>query len=220
VIEYDKFQGWCILKDDFSLQRAINRQVIKTVDRYQLHQLDAAIKKTTQRRNAIDIGAHYGVMSYNLAKLFKQVHAFEIDPHVYSCLEKNIKKFSVSNAQCYPYGLGEKDSNVGLHANRNKTFSTHIDLSATENLVPIRTLDSFCIPDVDLIKIDAEGYEPLIIQGAINTIEKYKPVILYECKGHESRYGYNSNSILEMLEPLGYKELYLWDHKNKLIGVK
>ena len=220
MIEYDEFQGWCILKDDRSLQRAVKKQVRQSVDYYQLHHLDAAIKQVHRRGVAVDIGAHYGVMTRNLAKLFKHVHSFEIDPNVYSCLEKNMQTFKVHNATTYPYGLGDKQAQVGLNFKQGKTFSTHVNLSATDNLVPVRTLDSFDIRDVDLIKIDAEGFEPLIIQGGLNTIEKYKPVILYECKGHETRYGYERDAVLTMLEPLGYQELHLWDLKNKLIAVK
>lgn len=219
MIETDDYQGWCILKDDRTLQRAIERQTRKEVEYYQIHQLSTAIKKVKKRGVAVDIGAHYGVMSYNLSKLFKEIHAFEVDLDIFYCLKENVKRFNLSTVTAYPYGLGDKTSKVGLHKKQGKTFSTHVDLSSNDCVSEIRTLDSFDIKNVDLIKIDVEGFEPAVIQGAINTIEKYKPVILYECKGHETRYGYARDSVLDILSPLGYKELYLWDLKNKLIGV-
>jgi len=46
--------------------------------------------------------------------------------------------------------------------------------------IPIRPLDSFNITNVGLIKIDVEGMEELVIEGALNTIEKYKPVLIIE----------------------------------------
>lgn len=219
MLETDSYQGWCILKDDKTLQRAIERQTRKEVEYYQIHQLSSAIKKVKQRGVAVDVGAHYGVMSYNLSKLFKEIHAFEVDPDVFHCLQQNVKRFNLNSVTAYPYGLGDKTAKVGLHKKQSKTFSTHVDLDSESTISEIRTLDSFGIKNVDLIKIDVEGFEPAVIQGALNTIEKYKPVILYECKGHEMRYGYARDSVLEMLSPLGYKELHLWDLKNKLIGV-
>ena len=219
MTEFDDFQGWCILKGDRSLQRALKRQVHQKVEYYQLHTLDSAIKKTSKRRIAIDVGAHYGVMTYTLSKLFEHVHAFEIDPDAFACLEKNIAKFNMTNVTAHPYGLGDKDDEVGLNKTPGKSFSTHVNPDAVEDLVPIRSLDSFGLENVDLIKIDAEGFEPFVVQGGLNTITRSKPVILYERKGHETRYGRDRDSVLDMLEPLGYRELYLNDCKNKLIGV-
>ena len=218
-MNFNYFQGWCILKGDESLQRAVKKQAIKQVDRYQLHTLDSAIKKTTQRRVAVDVGAHYGVMSYTLSKLFDEVHAFEIDPDVYACLQQNIKNFSMTNVIAHPFGLGDTEQRVGLKKKAGKSFSTHVDLTATENLVPVTTLDSFGLDNVDLIKIDAEGFESFVVQGGLNTIAKTCPVILYESKGHENRYKCEQDFIIKILDTLGYKELYLLDIKNKLVSV-
>jgi hypothetical protein len=43
------------------------------------------------------------------------------------------------------------------------------------------SLDSLGIGNVDLIKIDVEGFEVEVILGAHETIRKYKPVIIMEC---------------------------------------
>ena len=34
---------------------------------------------------------------------------------------------------------------------------------------------------LDFMKLDVEGYETLVILGAINTIKKFKPIIALEC---------------------------------------
>lgn len=44
-----------------------------------------------------------------------------------------------------------------------------------------RTLDSYNFEDVDIIKIDVEGYELLVLEGAQQTIEKNRPIIQIEC---------------------------------------
>ena len=44
----------------------------------------------------------------------------------------------------------------------------------------ICTLDSMNLPGLDYIKIDVEGAEGLVIRGGVETIKKYKPVVVFE----------------------------------------
>ena len=67
--------------------------------------------------------------------------------------------------------------------------------------------------------MDAEGFEPLIINGGIDLIAKYKPVILYECKGHETRYGYAKDEVGQQLKKFGYVKIADAGNKNAIIGV-
>ena len=69
----------------------------------------------------------------------------------------------------------------------------------------VKTLDSFNLQNVDFIKIDAEGYEPLIAKGALETIQRCRPIILYERKDHPARYGFERESIRSVLMDIGYR---------------
>lgn len=218
MTEYDQLQNFYILKGDKTLERGMKKEGIRTITLYQRAHLSNAIKFCNTRRTAIDVGAHYGIMSYNLAQLFRSVHSFEIQPDVYSCLEKTVNSLDMNKVTTYPYGLGAEVKQVGLNFSPGKTFSTHVSGAGSE--AEVRPLDELELTDVDFIKIDAEGYEPLVIQGAINTIKQYKPVIFYECKGHEERFGYSQDSVLKILGPLGYRTLGRLDKKNAVIGVR
>ena len=218
MTEYDQIQNFYILKGDKSIQKGMQKEGIKTITMYQRAHLSNAIKFCNSRRTAIDVGAHYGVMTYNMAQLFNTVHSFEIRPDVYNCLAKNVEHLQMNKVTVYPYGLGAETKRVGLNIKPTKTFSTHVadDGDAAE----VRPLDELELQEVDFIKMDAEGYEPLVVQGAINTIERCRPVIFYECKGHETRFGYEQNAVLEILKPLGYRTLGRLDKKNAVIGVR
>ncbi|MGC9122922.1 MAG: FkbM family methyltransferase [Thermoplasmata archaeon] len=50
-----------------------------------------------------------------------------------------------------------------------------------------RTLDSFNLEKVDILKIDVEGFECDVVEGAFNTISKHKPKIIIETHGSKSR---------------------------------
>ena len=116
----------------------------------------------------------------------------------------NLQSKGVTNITVHNFGLGAETKWVDLHKS-NKSFSTHI-IEGSTGKFKVQPLDDIGLDDVDFIKMDAEGYEPLIIKGAIQTILRNRPVILYECKDHPKRYGdYHNDSVLEMLEPHGYK---------------
>ena len=110
----------------------------------------------------------------------------------------------VYNVTTHPVGLGDVEKNVSIKTT-NKSFGTHVDPSKKDGKFKIKTLDSFNLQYVDFIKIDAEGYEPLVAKGAMNTIERCKPIILYERKEHPTRYGYQRDSIRDVLMDIGYR---------------
>jgi len=155
-----------------------------------------------------------------MSKKFKKVSAFEIVPEVTECLKINVANHNLKKVTVYNCGLGNKKQDVAINFNPQSTFSTHVNLEGANTNAKVETLDSFAFEDVDFIKIDAEGFESFIIQGGLETIIKYKPVILYERKGHDLRYGFEKNSVLNILQEFGYVELKYIGSKNALIGVK
>lgn len=215
-MQHYSIDGWISLNGDIALKAAYT-QGGNSVDNYQKEQLDDSLKFVKNFRTAIDIGAHIGIMSYNMSKRFDSVYAFEIQPDVYNCLKENLKTKNIFNVQAFNLGIGDAEKNVDLNFEQRKTFSTHVKPNS-EGQHKIVSLDSYNLDTVDFIKIDAEGYEPLIALGAIQTIKKTKPPILFERKQHPERYGYKRDSIIEILKPYGYRLLKEFGRKNALIG--
>ena len=194
--------GWRSVRKDISL-RSAKKQGGKIAN-YSLDIINSAINQCVMKRVALDVGAHIGIVSNQLSKVFRYVHAFEIDNDIRPHLIYNLQRKGVTNITVHNFGLGERTAGVNIHKS-NKSFSTHIIPEST-GIYKIQPLDDIGLDDVDFIKMDAEGYEPLIIKGAMQTILRNRPVILYECKDHPTRYGdYHKDSVLEMLEPHGYK---------------
>lgn len=214
---YRNYHGWITLDYDISVKSA-QRQTGGNIDNYQLDELDSALKYCKNFRTAIDIGAHIGMISNQLSKRFDTVESFEIDTDVFECLKQNMQN-KCSNVNIYNFGIGDSEKKVDLRKTA-KTFSTHVIHNSTGDYM-IKSLDQINLNNVDFIKIDAEGFEPLIAKGAFQTIIKYQPVILYERKDHPQRYGYQRDSFLEILKPLGYQMLQKLGRgeKNAVIGV-
>jgi hypothetical protein len=87
-------------------------------------------------------------------------------------------------------------------------------------IIKIRTLDSLDLPGLDFLKIDVEGAEGLVLQGAAQTIKKYKPVIFFEhndAKIDPKVVGlHHVPTPFEVLVKLGYKTFNYIDWENYL----
>ena len=76
------------------------------------------------------------------------------------------------------------------------------DFTGVRVRVPIRTLDSFNLTDVGLIKIDTEGYEMPVLKGAKKTIWENEPRVIAEIHGD---YGGQILKVKSFLERFGYR---------------
>ena len=180
-----------------------------TIIDYQKNKLDEALTYVKNFNSAIDAGANYGLMSYNLNSKFSKIHAFEVDISVRECLRKNVEKFQLDNVVVYDYGLSDKEETVSLIYNKH-SFGTSVNKNQSGEC-PCTTIDSFNFQDIDFIKMDCEGYEPYILRGAENTIKKFKPVILMEDKNLSKKYyGEEGNLAVEILLSWGYTMEVSW----------
>jgi len=147
---------------------------------YQYEQLTACVKACDKRlHTVVDGGAHVGLWAYHLAKHFKHVAAFEPIASNFKCLEKNVA--CRSNVTCYPLALGAHDGLVKMIRRHVKSFGFNVDPLGNID-IPCRKLDTIELENVDLIKLDVEGYEYEVLQGAQALIEKWRPVIMIEEK--------------------------------------
>jgi len=138
----------------------------------QLAQRNNSLGHVKQWRNAIDVGANVGQWTRPLAEKFQQVICFEPNPNFRECFNKNITE---SNVTLWPYGLSDKEHTA------QQDFNSTV-LKEGEGDIECRTLDSFNLTDVDYIKIDVDGFEVPVLQGAQETIRKNNPVINIEMK--------------------------------------
>jgi len=179
-----------------------------------------ALKFVLKKRSVIDIGAHIGISVNHWSTEFDSVYAFEPLKEHYDCLIKNTE--TLNNIKSYNYGLGNFEGTTkGAYRSLKNSGSFQIidsnyvqprNENKIRNLVDIeiKKLDSFEFENIDLIKIDVEGWEFEVIQGAIETIKKHKPVLMIEVlvdhPNKTLKTGYDSNKLNDLLKDLNYKE--------------
>jgi FkbM family methyltransferase len=148
----------------------------------------------------IDCGANIGNHTVYFAKILKaNVIAFEPEPHNSTCLEINLALNEISNkVQIHRYALGANSGSAVLRMNIEANFGS---FSASKKLNPqsievveenlvnvmVKTLDESLLnyvnsrQAVSIIKIDVEGMELEVLQGASKLIEISLPIIAVEC---------------------------------------
>ena len=77
-------------------------------------------------------------------------------------------------------------------------------------IIPTMLIDDLNLPGCDLIQLDLEGYEFYALQGGIETIKKYNPVIVIETVWSE-RYGITLHQVENWLKNLGYLGVVTFD---------
>lgn len=151
----------------------------------------------------IDIGAWCGTWSTDLAPYSRKIYAFEPSKSHFHCLEKNI--FNISEiVEPNMIALGDREAMIEL-IETDHTQETRIDESKIGK-IHMRTLDSFNFKKVDLIKIDVEGYEMKVIQGAEKTLESC-PYLMIELNNNTKQYGSSNRDIEKYLESKGWQVL-------------
>jgi FkbM family methyltransferase len=170
-------------------------------------------------RIGIDIGANIGFYSYGLRRCFSEIHAFEPIKEVSRFLiDCNLKNVTVHNFACSDVE-GEsliyipKIKNINEHSYAGLDVNNRHDNYDSIEIMTKR-LDSFKFAEVDFIKIDVEGFEQRVLEGAHNTINATHPILLIEL---ENRHRENAVKITAdyLRDKYGYKGYFL--RENKLI---
>lgn len=162
-------------------------------------------KQGCEFNNCLDIGAHVGFWLKDLQDAFTMVYAFEPISDVRECLKKNVEK---DNYLLFDFGLGDKNEKVMVNYIPEETGNTYVSDQGNRE-IEIRRLDEIKLPKIDYIKIDAEGYEIKVLQGAEGLITRDEPFIHVEVKEKIlERHGLTAADIDKYFEEIDYKKVY------------
>ena len=156
---------------------------------------------------ALDVGANIGNHSIFFSDYFKVVIAFEANPLTYQLLAYNIGFRKNIVGHCV--GLGDEKGTFQLTEKPTNFGGSSISIEGNDNEhsvdVAVDRLDDFLRVDghISLMKIDVEGFEENVVRGAIETIRKYEPIIVFE--QHEREFDNGMTPTARLLKDLGYE---------------
>lgn len=171
-----------------------------------------------QGDRVIDVGGNRGAYAYKLWRLGAKVEVFEPNPTCFTILtDWAADKASV---HIHAVALSSQAGSANLHVpvdggNEYDYFASienarftdlrgdeWVSLQTIDKPISLQTLDSYGFAGVSLIKIDVEGHEYGVIQGAASTIAASRPALLIEIEQrHISR---PIGEVFEQVEKFGY----------------
>lgn len=172
----------------------------------------------------LDVGANIGLMSCFASKFLKEsgkVFAVEANPKTIEILIYNLNLNSCENVSVLPFGLGNKIGKALFFENWevNRGGASFLNQSSSENNgieIEISIIDKlFDNQQIDMIKIDVEGFELNVLEGGISTIKKCKPILIIEVSSNrEHEIGVKPHEIRDFILNFGFYKIY------KLAGTK
>jgi FkbM family methyltransferase len=162
---------------------------------------DLALEHCPKRGTAVQAGGNVGLLAWILAKSFAKVVSFEPVQATYRCLEANCA--GVANIEHHLAAIGEREGSISMRGVAENRGGFHVD---GDGNIPMTTIDKLGLGACDIIILDVEGYEFPALKGAKQTIERFRPVIILEDKGHSRRYGVAQGEASEwLMGTFGYK---------------
>lgn len=162
---------------------------------------------------AIDLGAHIGIHTITMSRYVGPnglVVSFEPQWKIFREQFYNLRlNDTFHNVILLPFAVGDVEQAAEMSV-RQPTNEGHTSIGEGGDPTYMITLDSLNLNDVSFIKMDVESYELNILKGAVETILRNKPVIVFEILG-----GYNLDTAtgeikatyeetLQFLTGLGY----------------
>jgi len=191
------------------------------------HQYDIETRKIIKRicnenSNCIDVGTHEGeILDMFLKQSPKGSHfGFEPLPHLYKFLIRKYK--NLQNVHIYDFAISNSegfsefnyvDSNPAYSGLKKRIYDrkneTDIQITVKKQL-----LDNIIPQNVPIamIKADVEGGEMDVLKGAVKTLIKYKPALIFEFGiGGSDVYGVTPEELYNFLAQFNYKLFLLND---------
>jgi len=175
---------------------------VKSLERGRVFEEDIVLKSVLPhitsspgKKVVLDVGGHIGSHTLLYAKHIPDctVYTFEPQSVLFDILDKNIKVNKLSNVRLYNNAVGHEcrrctmskmlydgyDCDIVYNTHKNLNYGG-LQLGSNGEATTMITVDSLELQQCDYIKIDVEGAEALVLLGASETIQKFKPIIFFE----------------------------------------
>lgn len=187
-------------------------------------------------KTILDIGAHAGshTVLYKYLNPDCEIYAFEPQSKMFDILKHNVEKNNFSKVNLFNNGVANIETKSSMssivldgdNAGSNIQYGTNkrfnlggLQVGNGGEEISTITIDSLGLKECDYMKIDVEGFEPLVLMGAENTINKFKPTILFESNHKNISWDiakkfnvtYPVKTSFAILKELGYSNVKLID---------
>ena len=196
-MKIEKVNGFWVPSNDIHLDQWKAGQPF-TQNKCLLKFLDYCGAQNKKFNTVIDIGAWCGTWTKAIEPYARKVIAFEPDKTHFECLQRNC------TINCDPRmeAVGAEVKEISLTQD-DFTQAKRID---REGKIRMTTIDNMNYENVDLMKIDVEGYEMEVLKGATKTLQSVQ-YLMIELNNNTKKYGSSNIEVEKYLGSIGYKLL-------------
>lgn len=191
----------------------------RAVDHAEIDLLATFLRAWGTDLTILDVGANFGTYSLGLVRAIGaggKVHAFEAQRVIFNMLAGSVALNGLTNVHCHNMAVGDREGTIpvpqfdydqpmnfgsvefGPEQRERLNQERRYDAERAED-VPMTTIDRFGFKEVALIKIDVEGMEMAVLDGAAKTIARCRPLLYVEfLKG-------DAAALRHRIESMSYK---------------
>jgi FkbM family methyltransferase len=171
----------------------------------------------------LDIGGNTGdTIAIVKSSCDVPVISIEGDGYAFQYLKRNAAQFN--NVMLFNNYLGDVDRKMKVKIENDGWNSTIIADGSSTREIDIKTFDALMsssgidLSAYKLMKIDTEGFDTIIMRGAMTYIKNIKPVIYFEYnRDNMKAIGEDGLASLKMLENMGYSRVLFYDDKGRFL---
>jgi FkbM family methyltransferase len=170
-------------------------------------------------RTIFDVGAHIGLTAIEFSDEFPQatVYAFEPHPGNFARMKSNL--VGKPEVKLFQRGLGSEAGELPFHFDPEHPSMARVAAHGepVTDTIPVDTVDSFCaangIQSIDLMKIDVEGHEIPVLEGAVKMLSEGRIAILRIETAIDPDIAYHTQlwDLCDTLHPHGYRLFGFYD---------
>jgi FkbM family methyltransferase len=197
--------GWMVPDDDTRVSGLLENDTSMNRPAYEDKYRSLIIELLPNKRTFVDVGANVGIWSLPMKSHFKNVISYEPSKQNIECIKANIPNGIELREKAVADFNGEaKFHQAGKNCGDGKLCREGVK---STYVVPVVKLDDENLIDVDMIKIDTQGWELDVLKGMSNLINSQQPWIMIEVNE-------DIDKCCALMESLNYETVYVKSKRN------
>jgi FkbM family methyltransferase len=197
--------GWMVPEDDTRVSFLLENDTDMMNPSYEDKYRKLVIEHLPNKRTFLDVGANVGIWSLPMIQHFKKVVSYEPSIQNIECIKTNIPAGIELRTKAVADFNGEaKFHQAGKNCGDGKLCREGVKSTYTVSVVK---LDDENLENVDLVKIDTQGWELDALKGMHNIITKQRPWVMIEVNE-------DIDLCCDLMENYGYETVYVKSKRN------
>lgn len=197
--------GWKVPDDDTRVSGLLENDSDMDHPAYEEKYRSLIIDSLPNKRTFVDVGANVGIWSRPMTSHFKKIISYEPSKQNIECIKINVPLGIELREKAVADFNGEaKFHQAGKNCGDGKLCREGVKPSY---VVPVVKLDDENLVDVDLVKIDTQGWELDVLKGMVGIIKSQRPWVMFEINE-------DVDLCCKFMEDLDYEIVYVKSKRN------